>query len=117
MNPTRDEAATLVGDVLMRACCLTALAGAFYFGLASCGNYAWHKTAFRGWVGMLYVLALMLPGRWRVRPGARVRFALGLPSSYVLLESAIAPFYPGVPDSIADYLVLFVTALEFGPCS
>ena len=117
MNAERCRAAGRIGDVLTLACWVTALGGAVYFGLASCGTYAWHKIAFRWLASLLYVLALVLPGHGSTKPGARLRFALGLPLSYVLLESAVAPFYPGLPELLTEYLQLFVTALAFGPCS
>lgn len=92
------------------------LSGAAYFGIASCGGYAWHKEFFRASSVLLYVSALVLPSAPLATFKKKALFAAGLPVACALLESAIAPFYPGPPDSFRAYGELFLSSLEFGPC-
>jgi len=90
--------------------------GAVYFGLASCGGLAWHKDAFHMAATALYVLALALPSSVLPSWKAKLSFAIVLPAGYVLLESAVAPFYPAAPSSLGEYFALLFQAAEFGPC-
>jgi hypothetical protein len=93
------------------------LVAAVYFGLASCGGYVWHKEVLRAIGGILYLSVLLLPSSLLLSVKAKLIFALGFPATFVLLESAVAPFYPGPPQSLHEYTKLFIHALQFGPCS
>jgi hypothetical protein len=104
------------GTSIVAICVGFVLSGAVYFGIASCGGYVWHKEFFRASTVLLYVSALVLPSAPLASFKKKALFAAGLPLAYALLESAIAPFYPGPPDSLGDYGELFLSSLEFGPC-
>jgi len=105
-----------LGTCAVALCVGFVLSGAAYFGLSSCGGYAWHKDLFGASSVLLYVLAIALPSAPLASAKRKALFAVALPVAYVLLESAIAPFYPGLPDSFRDYSKQFVSSLEFGPC-
>jgi hypothetical protein len=77
----------------------------------------WQREAFRGVSIALYVAALACPSSLLPSLVRKMAFAIGLPLLFVLVESAAAPFYPGPPNSLAEYGALFFRALEFGPCS
>ena len=106
-----------VGNTAVLVCACFVLLGAFYFGIASCGGYVWHKEAFRGVSIALYVAALACPSSLLSSMVRKLAFAIGLPLLFVIVESATAPFYPGPPDSLAEYGAFFLRAVEFGPCS
>ncbi len=106
----------IIGSAVVLVCACFVLLGAFYFGIASCGGYVWHKEAFRGVSITLYVAALACPKSLLPSIGRKVAFAIGLPLLFVLVESATAPFYPGPPSSLVEYGAIFLRALEFGPC-
>ncbi|MBP9737405.1 MAG: hypothetical protein KBD82_17380 [Rhodoferax sp.] len=93
-----------------------ALVGAVYFGIASCGGYASHKEFFRWFVAVAAVVALIAPSRMLGSLGRKVVFPVALFSGYLIIESAVAPFYPGPPQSFVEYGDLFMQALRFGPC-
>ncbi|KPF41870.1 hypothetical protein D621_21110 [beta proteobacterium AAP51] len=101
---------------MVLVCVCFVLLGAFYFGIASCGGYVWHKEAFRRVSITLYVAALACPSTLLPSLGRKVAFGIGLPLLFVLVESATAPFYPGPPTSIVEYGAIFLRAVEFGPC-
>ena len=105
-----------VGNTAVLVCACFVLLGAFYFGIASCGGYVWLKEAFRVVSIALYVAALACPSSLLPSMVRKMAFAIGLPLLFVLVESATAPFYPGPPNSLAEYGAIFLRALEFGPC-
>jgi hypothetical protein len=105
-----------VGNTAVLVCALFVVLGAFYFGIASCGGYAWHKEAFRGASIALYIAALACPSTLLPSMVRKLAFAIGLPLLFVLAESATAPLYPGPPNSFAEYGAIFLRALEFEPC-
>jgi uncharacterized membrane protein (UPF0136 family) len=105
-----------LGNGVVLLCGVFVLLGALYFGLASCGGYAWHKQAFRGISVALYFAALLLPSSLLPSFKYRLAFAACLPLLYVVLEAALAAFYPGPPDSLSQYKKLFLEAMEYGPC-
>ncbi len=105
-----------VGNTAVLVCACFVLLGAFYFGIASCGGYVWHKEAFRVVSIALYVAALVCPSSLLPSMLRKLAFAIGLPLLFALIESATAPFYPGPPSSLADYGAIFLRALEYGPC-
>jgi hypothetical protein len=105
-----------VGNTAVLVCAFSVVLGAFYFGIASCGGYAWHKEAFRGASVALYFAALACPSTLLPSMARKLAFAIGLPLLFVIIESATAPLYPGPPSSFAEYGSFFLRALEFGPC-
>ena len=104
------------GNTAVLACACFVLLGAFYFGIASCGGYIWHKDVFRVISIALYVAALACPSSLLPSMVRKMAFAIALPLLFVLVESATALFYPGPPNSLAEYGAYFLRALEFGPC-
>jgi hypothetical protein len=107
----------VAGNGIVLLCTAFVTVGALFFGIASCGGYVWHKEFFRFAGFTLCLLAVSCPST--LLPGLRskVLFALALPMGFVLLESAVAPFYPGPPASVAEYGLLFLHALQFDPCA
>jgi hypothetical protein len=96
--------------------CVWVLAGAVYFGLWSCGNHAWKSDLFRLMACALTLAAVAWPGRRLSTLSRRLLFPLILWAAYVLLESAVAPFYPAMPVSWQDYVETFRAVLGAGPC-
>jgi hypothetical protein len=105
-----------LGNGAVLLCGSFVLLGAFYFGLASCGGYLWHQQAFRGVTVALYLAALFLPSSLLPSLKYKLAFAVCLPLLFVVLESAVAPFYPGPPNSLSEYQANFLQSIEFGPC-
>ena len=107
----------LLGNLAVSLCCLVVLLGAAYFGLASCGGYVWHKRVFAYACCALCLAAVVLPSSLLSSIRSKIGFVLCLPLSFVLLESAVAPFYPVPPASLAEYASSFVRAVWYGPCA
>lgn len=110
---TRTRFGTFI--VVLSACVV--VSGAAYFGLASCGGYGWHRGFFLAASVVLCSSALAMPGTPLASLKTKAAFAIGMPAIFVLLESAIAPFYPSAPESLLQYGKQFIEALEFGPCN
>ena len=106
-----------LGNAAVLLCGSFVLLGALYFGVASCGGYLWHKQAFRGIAVALYIAALLLSSSLLPSLRHKLLFAACLPLLHAVLESAIAPFYPGPPNSISEYGAHFLQAIKFGPCN
>lgn len=104
------------GDLIAALACLWTLAGAAYFGLYACGGHAWTADAFRYGACALTLAAVACPGRWLNTWARRLLFPVLLWTTHVLVESALAPFYPAMPAGWADYARAFMAALRFGPC-
>ena len=105
-----------LGNGAVFLCTSFVLLGAVYFGLASCGGYLWHKQAFRVICVGLYLAALLLPSSWLPTLKLKLAFAVLLPLLFVALESGVAPFYPGPPNSLSEYTAIFIQSVKFGPC-
>jgi hypothetical protein len=90
--------------------------GAAWFGFASCGGYAWHKKAFLACAIVAAGAALVLPSQLLTSHPRRCAFLGILVGGYFLIEAAVAPFYPGPPETIAEYIELFRISLSDGPC-
>lgn len=104
------------GDLLAGLACAFAMLGAAYFGLWSCGNYAWKSEAFRLFMWAMTLAAVLLPShRLRTLP-RKLLFPLALWALYAVVESAVAPFYPAAPDSWRAFVEGFLIALQDGPC-
>ena len=116
--PTRRRTTVQVtGNGIVLLCSAFVAVGALFFGIASCGGYVWHKEFFRFASFTLYLLAVSCPSTLLPSLHPKVLFALALPLGFVLVESAVAPFYPEAPASMAEYGALFLRALQFGPCA
>lgn len=70
------------------------LVGAIYFGIASCGGYAWHKEFFRWLAIVSAVVALIAPSRMLGSLGRKAAFPAALFSGYLIVESAVALSIP-----------------------
>jgi hypothetical protein len=90
--------------------------GGIYFGLFSCGGYAWHFKLFVLLLALITLLAVLFPGAFLRSWQRRIIFPLAVIFTYVLLQAVTAPFYPSSPSDIAKYVESFVHTLEFGPC-
>ena len=90
--------------------------GAVFFGLASCGGYAWHKEAFRVSATVTVVLAVVVPSLLLRTIVRKAMFLAAVVIGFHVVEAAVAPFYPGPPESMSEYGALFLQSLEFGPC-
>jgi len=45
-----------------------------------------------------------------------VAFVLGIAVGFQIVQAAVAPFYPATPESLREYITVFLQSLEFGPC-
>jgi len=103
-------------NLLVWASALAVAFGAVYFGIASCGGYIWHRQAFGLLAAGLALAAVVLPSQVLQALGHKAIFLFVLAVGYFVIEVAVAPFYPGPPQSLSEFAGLFVQALEFGPC-
>lgn len=90
--------------------------GALFFGFASCGGYAWYKQVFCVSVTVAAIAAVVVPSQLLPTITRKGTFLATLFFGFFLVEAAVAPFYPGPPDSLRQYEALFLESLEFGPC-
>ena len=106
----------VLGNALVLLCGLFVLLGAIYFCLASCGGYVWHKQVFYfSGIGFGF-LALITSSSLLPSVRSKLVFALAVPLLFVVTESAVAPFYPGPPNTFHEFAIAFLQALEYGPC-
>ena len=103
------KATTLIGYAI-------AILGGIWFGLFSCGGYAWHKWTFWYSLCAIAVVLLFFPIRPLPVTLRRIPAALGLFVVAFLVRSLVAAFYPGPPDSISSYISSVWLALTYGPC-
>jgi hypothetical protein len=98
------------------AALLLAVLGGIYFGLFSCGGYAWHKPAFFAALAAATLTALLVPLQ-RTRPVAnRFGTVVAIGVAFLLTQAIAAPFYPAPPTSWAEFMRIFLHTLEQGPC-
>ncbi len=88
--------------------------GGVYFGLFSCGGYAWHWYALLGIAALLSAWAVAAPVKKTVW-GRLWPLALA-PVAFVLAEAVAAPFYPAAPTSLDQYGAQFALTLQRGAC-
>lgn len=104
------------GNAFVWAASSIVLVGAGFFGFASCGGYAWHKEVFRALAVVLAFVAVIVPSFLLRSSAHKAAFLVSLVGGFHLVEAAVAPFYPGPPESLRQYGALFLASLEFGPC-
>ena len=93
-----------------------AIIGGIYFGLFSCGGYAWHQQVFFAALAVCTFVALVVPLS-RARPYlTRLGLVIGVGCGFVLSQAVAAPFYPAAPESWSAYFGAFARALVHGPC-
>jgi hypothetical protein len=90
--------------------------GGLFFGLASCGGYAWHDRFFFWLLTSLVLAALLFPSRLLRSWPRRLLFPLLVVLTYVLVEATAAPFYPFAPESTSEFIRVFKRTLIDGPC-
>ena len=90
--------------------------GAVFFGFASCGGYSWHKEAFRACAAVAVFLAVVVPSHLLRTNVRKAMFLAVVVIGFHFVEAAVAPFYPGPPESMSQYGALLLESLEFGPC-
>jgi hypothetical protein len=105
-----------VGDLLILITAALVLCGAAYFGFFSCGGYVWHKDLFWVVTGTATVAAVVAPSMVLRSLGRKIFFVAFLFIAYFTIEATVATFYPGPPESLSEFVQLFVQSLELGPC-
>ena len=105
-----------LGDLLSFGALIIAFLGGLFFGLFSCGGYAWHHQLFLGVVILFTGLGLALPRNFLPKLFWRLSFPLFVLAVYIFSQAAISPFYSAAPANFTSYLQGVVQALEFGPC-
>ena len=100
----------LVGSFYLIACF-----GGIWFGLFSCGGYAWH-TQLMCWLlaSLAAIIVALSPWTWSAT-WRRLVLAIGLFVVFYLSQAMTAPFYLGA-DSLQDYVQQVWTTLASGPC-
>lgn len=116
MRPIQSRRNWQPGDLLAGLACVWVALGASYFGLYSCGSHGWKHDAFRHASWVLTFAAVVLPGHVLGNWPRRLLFPIALWAAYVLLESAVAPFYPAAPLTWREYVETFWSAMQHGPC-
>ncbi|MFG6459267.1 hypothetical protein [Roseateles sp. BYS96W] len=106
----------VASNVLPWSAVAVVLFGAIWFGLMSCGGYAWHKTMFYGVAFAVVGAALLLPSNSLNSLRRKAVFFCALVCGYYVVEAAAAPFYLSLPGSATEYFGLFRISLERGPC-
>jgi hypothetical protein len=100
-----------------------AMTGGIYFGLFSCGGYAWHKSLYNFLLVSVNILCFII--FWKKREKAEGRgktmasliiFTVLVWATYMTFEAAAATFYPESPTSLSDFWRRFLTSLKYGPC-
>jgi hypothetical protein len=95
---------------------LVAVLGGVFFGLSSCGGYAWHKTVFFWVLAALTFAAVWFPVSvsrpFLARAGILVVVCFG----YFLVEAIAGTLYPEPPDSWSQFWAGFRLNLVQGPC-
>lgn len=104
------------GAALVWIASAVVLAGAVYFGLASCGGYLGHKTIFRVVAPVLVLTAVLVPGTALSTVWRKLGFVAALALAYFCVEAMLAPLYPAPPETLGAYGRLFLLSLQFGPC-
>jgi len=116
MSIARQSSLLVTVNALVWAAVTVVVVGAIYFGIASCGGYIWHKEFFHLFAPALAVVAATAPSQVLQSRSRKAVFLGALAVGYLVIEAAVAPFYPGPPQSLAGYASHFLQALEFGPC-
>jgi hypothetical protein len=104
-----------VGDVLVIFAVIFILSGAAYFGVASCGGYAWEKQFFLYTAIAISIGALIVPCNFLDSLSRKFAYLLALLVGYIVIEAVGSTIYFG-GENWHEYGRLFVHAVEFGPC-
>ena len=93
-----------------------AVLGGSFFGLSSCGGYAWYKTAFMSVLATLTFTALWFPVSVSRPHLARAGIIVFVCLGYIIVEAIASTFYPGPPESWSEFWAGFRISLAHGPC-
>jgi hypothetical protein len=93
-----------------------AVAGGLYFGMSSCGSYSWHASGFWVVFATTLTIATLAPSQLLTSKLRRIAFLAVVVGTFFVVRAATAPFYPGPPGSMAEFVRLFVHTLDYGPC-
>ena len=86
----------------LAALAVATIGGAF-FGLASCGGYAWHRPAFNLLEGALLVAAIVFPIAPHFPRASRVGVVLGACILFVVVQAAAWAYYIHSPGGTPSY--------------
>jgi hypothetical protein len=95
---------------------LVAVIGGVFFGLSSCGGYAWHKRAFFCALAALTLAALWFPVSVSRPLVARAGLIVVVCLGFFVVEAIAGAFYPGPPNSWSQFWAEFRLNLAHGPC-
>jgi hypothetical protein len=98
------------------AALLFAVLGGSFFGLASCGGYGWHKSAYLAVLALSTAVALWFPISASHPFAARAGLVVTIGIGYFVSEATAAAFYPSAPGSWSEFFAAFKSSLFHGPC-
>jgi hypothetical protein len=104
-----------IGAILASAAVVFIVLGAVYFGVASCGGYAWHKELFCFATPTVAISSVCVPNTLLRSFSRKFAFLLVLLVTYFVIEAATATIYFGA-SSVSEFGRHFLQSLEFGPC-
>jgi len=100
-----------------------AVVGGIYFGLFSCGGYAWHKSLYNFVLMATIVICSIILWKKADKSKGRGKLIATLTiwiilvcATYTTCEAAAAAFYPDSPTSLTDFWSRFLIGLKNGPC-
>lgn len=100
---------------LIAALILAALGG-IYFGLFSCGGYAAHRQIVCGLLAVATLIAVILPLQRASPVVSRVGVIAGVAATFIFCEALAAPFYLSQPESLSEFMRVFLSTIGRGPC-
>ena len=95
---------------------LFAIAGGVFFGLFSCGGYAWHRQLFCAVFLILLFIVVALPPRNCKASFLKFTSALAIFLCFVVTEAVASTFYPAGPASFGEFFSDFVVGIKHGSC-
>lgn len=104
-----------IGDVLAFFAIVLIVSGAAYYGVASCGGYAWQKQLFRFAAPVIAISAVTVPSNVLRSVGREISYLLAVLVGYFVIEAVGSTIYFG-GGNWHEHSRHFVQALEFGPC-
>ena len=97
------------------AAALAAVGGVF-FGLFSCGGYAWHRHLFWALLTPCLVFTAMAPAPVLRPASRRLTLIVCVLAGFVVIRGAASTFYPGSPASLMDFVRGTWLGITTGPC-
>jgi hypothetical protein len=93
-----------------------AVEGGAFFGQFSCGGYAIVRDVFSLFFLVVSLAASFFGRGFLTSVPRRMGFFFGAQILFVVVQAISSPFYPAPPESLAEYVRLFVSGLTNGPC-